>query len=81
MKLSDYQQVDALVQRRNKLLIDLDHVTDGNYQNSRFGITIIGHYQDDGMINACRNGAVLEIKQRIQLVESELEALNVIVEE
>lgn len=81
MKLSNFDRVQQLMAKRTDLIVKLDNIITGNYDNSGLGITIRGQYQDDDMINACRQGARNEMERRIREVERELALLGVIVEE
>ena len=81
MKLSNFDRVQQLIAKRTDLTVKLDHISTGNYDNSGLGITIRGQYQDDDMINACRQGARMEMERRIREIERELTLLGVIVEE
>lgn len=81
MKLSNFDRVQQLMAKRTDLIVKLDSIIIGNYDNSRLGINISGQYQDDDMINACRESACKEMERRIREVERELALLGVIVEE
>ena len=81
MKLSKFHDVHQLMITRQDLRSKIDYAMEGTYDNSGLGITIRGQYQNDEMINACRQAVVAELEKRLRAVDRELTLLGVIVEE
>lgn len=77
MNIADFDEVKTLMEKHKQLKASYDFIAEGDSTNSKFGITIFGRYQDDDMIDACRRPALLEMKRRIDEVETQLAHLGV----
>jgi hypothetical protein len=77
MKITDFDEVKGLMEKHRQLRLSYDFIAEGDSNNSKFGITIFGRYQDDAMIDACRRPALMEMLRRIDEVEAQLTRLGV----
>ncbi|WP_439539482.1 hypothetical protein [Sphingomonas sp.] len=68
MKLADFNSVDALISRRNRLSVQL---------TCKLGVTIHGTYQEDDIVELVRPIVHRELKARIARIDAELVKLGV----